>query len=408
MKRVLVFIFTAMLSLAIASPGFALVNLTKSLSLGINVYTAHYFYHGDKEFMAKGVPAGQTTLKADAERWESFSNTTSVMIIRWAMPNYGLVLIPNIDSDKESLGVPIAYGYWYITPKLRFQVGKGTSLFSEIQPHAATAGGEQKATGIAYGNYFTGYNAYARVQYRIGRGEIKAGIVDPRATDGIYINTLGFTSNGGKIDNASVIPKFELAYWYNLPTRAVRAQIQTSAFWQKQTFDNVKGPDNEVVSYGLGLGLDGDLGPVHVMAEVTYGQNWFNTRGYGYPIMQTFLYYPSLFTNTVSGCYGGKVDKAGNMQNAKLWAGFIEAGYKIGPARPSLIFGRMSTERSVNGLKDNVILKEYGVRCPIQVHKNLEISPEFMIFDNGIITVGGKDYDFGKEWSAGAVFSFRF
>ncbi|MBN1381191.1 MAG: hypothetical protein JXA41_05925 [Deltaproteobacteria bacterium] len=418
MKRVLVFFCAMVLFLCMASPGFATISLTKSLSMGIHFYAAHYYYHGDKELRAKGVTVGQPTLYENAGKWEDYINSTSVFIMHWRKENYGILCVTHIDVETEDvedekLGVPIVYGYWNISPKLSLRAGKGTSLFSEIQPHAALGGGEGKATGIAYGNYFTGYHVYARVHYKVGKhGEIKAGVVDPRATEGVYMyqvkyspyvpHAVGFKSNGGTIDNATTIPKFELAYWHNIPLKNGRAQIQTSAFWQEQKFDNVAGPDNKIESYGLGLGLDGDFGPVLIMAELTYGQNWLFTKGYGWPIS------PSLSGSLVHLLYGPKCNSTGHLQNAEHWAGFIEARYRIGKYQPSIIFGRQTSERNVDGKKDKVALMEYGVRCPIRVHKHLEIRPEIMVFDNGTVTMAGVEKDYGKEWVAGAVFAFLF
>ena len=414
MKRFLLFGLAAFLVLAFTSLAPA-EKITETLSIGVDLMIDTYYYQQDKEGIARtvsgvrsaGLQKGTTTLEENRAQTFATVNKISTLYFIWNnQDKLGVTLVPNIDGEAYNIGVLYAYGFWNIIPELRFQIGKGTTLFSDLEPTITMGydGTNNKLYGIGYGNYFSGYNTYARFEYKLGSiGYLKAGIVDARQTDGTTAASatgLNLQNNGATIDNVSTLPRFELAF----PVRFGGLGIYPSGFWQQQQFDNVKvGWDKSVASYGLSLGLKGDFKPFLFMAEVNYGTNWANTRGMCYPLKS-----PD-YTTFAAQVSSAKADSTGKIQDSTALGWWLQAGVRFGRVEPSLVIGQQTYSRTVNNLKDEMNTMMYGITCPITLAKGFTLRPEIMIYDNGSSNkISGVEYDFGKEVLVGIQFQYTF
>jgi len=416
MKKFLASIFAILIVLTFTSPLQA-EKVTQTLDIGLKLLVDSYYYKQDKEGMARtvsgarsaGLQKGTTTLEEDLTQYYLTINSRSALYVTWNdRDKIGFSVVTNLDGENYNLGVLFAYGFWSITPNFRIQTGKGTTLFSDLEPtttmgcigKGAVYDSLNKMYGVGYGNYFSGYNTYFRVEYRLGDiGHLKAGIVDPRVmtSPASFFNG---QNNGAAVDNSTKIPRFELS----VPLRFGQVGVYPGVFWQKQTFNNVKaGWDNSVTSYGLSLGMKADFKPIFFMAEVNYGENWANTKDQTYPLKS-----PD-YTTFGSQVAGAKVDSAGKVQNSKALGWWLQAGMNLGKISPSIIFGRQEYSREADAKKDEMKTMMYGMTCPIDIMKGIRIIPEIMIYDNGSSNkIAGVEYDFGKELLAGMQFEFTF
>ncbi|MBN1663454.1 MAG: hypothetical protein JW943_07630 [Deltaproteobacteria bacterium] len=418
MKKFLASIFAVLIVLAFTSPVQA-EKVTQTLDMGVKLLVDAYYYKQDKEGMARtvgatrsaGLKKGTTTLEEDLTQTYLTVNSRSALYITWNdKDKIGFSVVSNLDGENYNMGVLFAYGFWSITPNFRIQTGKGTTLFSDLEP-TTTLGCLGKGTavidslnkmyGVGYGNYFSGYNTYFRAEYRLGDiGYLKAGIVDPRVITSTAPAFFNGQNNGAAVDNSTKIPRFELS----VPLRFGPVGLYPSGFWQKQSFNNVKaGWDDSVTSYGLSLGAKADFRSVFFMAEVNYGENWANTKDQTYPLKNPDYL---TFGSQVSSA---KVDSTGKVQNSKALGWWMQAGLNLGKASPSIILGRQEYSREYDHVKDEMKTMMYGITCPIDITKGFRIVPEVMIYENGSSNkIAGAEYDFGKELLAGMQFEFTF
>ncbi|MBN1381192.1 MAG: hypothetical protein JXA41_05930 [Deltaproteobacteria bacterium] len=430
MKKIFVFVFAALIVLAFTSPSQA-VKVTKNLDIGVKLLVDAYYYNQDKEGMARtvgsarsaGLIKGTTTLEEDlTQTYLTINSRSSLYFIFNDEDKVGFYIAPNIDGENYNLGVLYAYGFWNVTPDFRIQTGRGTTLFSDLEPDTTmgcNVGAEAFSTinkmyGVGYGNYFSGYTTYFQVAYRLGdMGHVKVGIVDPRATSSDDAkNVIGISSNSKTvaIDPSTKIPRLELA----VPVHFGGVSLHPSVFWQKQTFNNVQaGHDDSVTSYGVSLGVKADFKPIFFKAEVNYGENWGNTKDQTYTLKEPDY---ATFGSQVSSA---KADTSGKIQNSEALGWWLQAGIRLGKAEPSIIIGRQEFSREYDNLKDEMKTMMYGITCPIDITPGFKIRPEIMIYDNGdsnkiavkgtsTIPTTNYEYDFGKELLAGIQFEFTF
>ncbi len=371
-----------------------------------------------------GVPVGSTPTAKDREQTYFDLNHATAIRAHW-MNKEGLGaffgMYMNADPSQAStttggsggfnVGVSVALAYYRITPDLTLTVGKGgvTQIFSPEDPTLYMGyDGIGHVTGLGYGNINSKYQNNIRLTYAFNPNvSIDVGLMNPRLSfdneNYTFLGGPGFTSTDPlvAVENNSKMPKLEVSLPMKFKGDWGYVNFTPSAMYLKSEFENVQaGDDDSITSYGLAASTRMSLDNFKFRFEYNYGQNLANAARTG-ECQAT----PFKIEYINGGLYRGmvaRVDAAsGDVYDGKTHAFWLQAGYDISnKVTPTIFYGRNDSERDMPGTTADVdtTTQFYGIAVPIKVTKNLTISPEYMIYDNGDNNqVDGTYYNFGKE-----------
>lgn len=295
------------------------------------------------------------------------------------------------------MGMRHAYGWWDATPEFKLLVGHTQTVFSPLNPNQLV--GLRSNVGVhiigaGYGEYYSGRWPLVRFQFKIGDvGKLAVDLSDPGSGTAIAPTA----KTGAAVDRDTKIPRIDIG----LPLTLGPVKLYPSLFYHKSTYDDTaSGQDDEVVAYGLSLGLKAGFGPVSFAAEIQSGQNWDNSAGL------------NNVATAVASSDGAFLKTNGKVEDADCLAYWLQLGFKAGPATINLLWGQSKAEQErESGSSDDFEGKStmYGVHVIIPVAKTFLIRPEIMFYDeddgaktNGVTT------DYGKEAIYGICFMVSF
>jgi hypothetical protein len=150
------------------------------------------------------------------------------------------------------------------------------------------------------------------------------------------------------------------------------------------------------------VGLKGGLGPITITAELTQMVNGASAGMTG--------------ANTSAATGGSSaaafIDANGCIQDAETLAGFIQFGFKAGPAKIQLSYGFAKTEqdnRGGIGVNRELNSTQYGISIPIPLAKIFIVRPEVYFIDEGDRKdTGQPDVELGTETLYGVNFQIYF
>ncbi len=400
MKKLMILGLAALMVVAFTVPAMA-----KTYVGGI-IFQDNFYYSADKETTEGGVAKGSSTTEEDYSGFFIKLNHISRFKFRWTNEsNVGMYIETYVDDDNSNTGLRQAYGWWDVNPAFRISVGKHfTTSFSPLFPRTFLGLDDAwKIIGIGYGNFYSGRWTAVRFRYKVGDvGAFRIDFSDPHKT-----TSASFIADdtGDSMDNDSKIPRIDIGFPFSIGS----IKLYPSAFYHKSTFDDVAGSsdDDEIVSYGLSLGIKAGFGPLTIQAEINQGENWGNSQGLFAPLV-----FPQVYGGhgaEMSASMGADIDSNGKVTDAELLGYWIDVSFKAGMATPHLIYGSQSCERDVSGAKTDWDVYMYGLTVDIPMAKGFLVRPEIMFYDNGDDNkVNGTKYDFGKEMVAGVQFLIAF
>lgn len=432
MKNLLKISMMAIIALFVSSP------LMAAVDIGGSIFLDSYYYHQDKEGFARpgypalkttpgsggiaGIPEGVTTEAEDRNQTYFDLNHATHLRFHWTNEE-GLgartVIYMNGDPKQQSssdagfeVGVSIAYLYYDINKNLRLAAGKGnsTEVFSPFNPTRYMGyDGIAKVTGLGYGNVNSKYENNIRLTYKLNKtASLDFALVDPRM---VSDTDAGFTPKPGTaIDNVTKIPKLELGVplKFENKDKNFKATVTPSFFWLKSEFNNVeKGGEDSITSYGASLGASVKIGKLSIAGEYNHGQNLWDAARSGIATCYPFKYeYITGGLRSIMGAKYSPIDQ--EVYDSETNAFWVQLGYRIGIITPTLFYGQNSSERDMPATPDfsqgdsEFTTKFYGINAPIMITRNMQVVPEFMVWDNGDSNkINNIEYDFGKEWMAG-------
>ena len=304
-----------------------------------------------------------------------------------------------------------AYIQWKLSPMVTFRIGKSAQIFA-INAPSQTVGrdGPTPIVGIGYANIHGGSaREQARVMiYPADNVRIEFGMFNPD-NDGTDANALlGATNagvNGETVREENVIPRFDLAVNF----KVANFTIEPSLTWLQQEFDQVAaGSDDDLTIWGAALGVKAAFGPLSFAAEIATGENLGNGNYVGAsPLVGNGG--GAVFYNPVGAPATARIEDTENL------GGFIDAGFKFGPATLHVIYGFLSVEndgdpavRNDAGEYDQTA-QMFVVNLPISVAKGWTIKPEIGWYDNDDdATAAGANMDYGDTVCVGVGFILKF
>ena len=377
MKKLFAIGFAALLLVAFTVPAMAKVDV------GGIIFTDFYYFSQDNENKA-----GDTS-DYSATRIQ-VPNITRLKA-KWTNENgVGMFIEFGIGDDTAggsgNAGVALrhAYGWWDVNPGFTLLVGHSTTPFSPLTPTqllGLRSPGGPHVIGLLFGEFYSGRFPQVRGTFKFSKNaRLAIALVDPNVT-----TTSPFTAQATTVsDNDSKMPRIDIG----MPLYFGNVKLYPGIFYHEQTYDDVlAGQDDSITSWGASLGLTAGFGPVTIAGEIQTGENWGNTRA------------------TAPGL-GASASTAGKVTDAKVISGWLDVGFKLGPATPHVIYGQISEERDVNDVTaaQDWTRTMYGVHIVIPVAKTFLIRPELMVYDYE----SGVGVDAGKQMIAGVQFMIAF
>lgn len=445
MKKI-VSIISLVVLLTVMSAAGALAAFDAGGSVAMDMY----YYKQDKAGFGGGRTAGTGTpctggFAGINNSWQTVEDDrkatfidfsrTSTLWFRWMNEGgSGLFVLPVLGGDANqasgtgqlNIGFVQAFGWWKVTPEFTIAVGKGTpDIFSPLDPGTQMGyDAVGKVTGLGYGNINSKYQNGVKLTYTFGsRVAVNLGIFESRLTDPNNSNYtavgpfIGFKKSSTKaiVDNVTVLPKFDIS----VPVTFGKTKIIPSAMYLRQSFDNVApGADDKITTYGLSLAGETELSIFRLRGELNYGQNWMNAAKVN---VSTSFPFKSEYLPHLGYAQSAMADANGMIHDSKDLAFWLQAGLLLGRFKPSVIYGYQTAKRDIPGKEANVKTQMYGIVCPIEITKNLTVTPEVMIYDNGgnndfvhLYRAGATgyvksdNYDCGKELMAGVQVRWTF
>jgi hypothetical protein len=409
MKKLLVIALAVVLCLAFTLPAAAKVRISGRIT------SDFVWSNQDEENAAGGVEKGQPNAQGKiSETSFTLPRPHNRLTARYSNDDESLIGVIELrggtdgDDDLDDSG-HWNYGYvmWRINPMWRLQIGQQSQTF------AITAGGpgagwqryKRSATGFGNvhgGSTRTGFKVLTQFSDAV-RMEVQ--LIDPDGEDQ-DLNIPAEPAIGGNAIEENVIPRIDIS----LPIKLANFSIEPSFTWLVQEYDQVAaGNDDDFNIWGLCLGFRGGFGPLSLAGEITYGDNLgagnYNNNGPN-PGQPTTYVDNNGFTKVA---------------DSEVLAGWIDIGYKFGPASLVGFFGYNRVQND----GDPAVAKEagdaaeidrtnlaYGLRVPINVAKGWTITPEYTIYDYGTDEFDqnalGRNEDFGKQSILGVRFMLRF
>ncbi len=407
-------------------------NASAVLDLHGQVFYDAYVYHQDAQGFARpgytgflttpgsggigGVTPGTTPAAADRDQTYFDLNHATAIRGHWRNKDglgafFGMYMNgdPQQSSSSSSggfnVGISVALMYYDINPNLRLIVGKGgtTQVFSPEDPTRYMGyDGIGHVTGLGYGNINSKYQDNIRLTYKFNQNfKFDIALLNPRLSldnESYAAAGPGFTAKTGTaVDNASRIPKLEMGVPMNFQGSWGHVLFTPSAMYLKSEFENVASGDDSITSYGLSASSKISIDNFKLRFEYNYGQNLANAARTGEAQATPFKW-----EYIIGGLWKGMAARAynGKVYDGETHAFWVQAGYDIAnKVTPTFFYGRNDSQRDMpDGLSCDTTTQFYGVSLPIKITKNLTISPEYMIWDNGDNNkIDGTFYDFGKE-----------
>ena len=315
-----------------------------------------------------------------------------------------------IDGGNDS-GATLrhAYGWWDVTPAFQIMAGKSTTPFSPLNPSQmiGTRSGSVNIIGVGYGNFYAGRFAQVRGTFKFGKiGRVAIALVDPNGKLSIGSNPVTPVTLG---TNNTKIPRIDVG----VPLYFGPVSVYPSFCYQYQSYDGTQvggaQVDNNVTSWIGSLGAKAGFGGFGIAVEGNIGQNWANMRG---------LFGGSPSANFSIGnsapISGAILDNNNSIQNADVWAYWVDLSYKFGVVTPHLLWGQQRAKNVWAGTSDDVQIttRMVGVSIPIDLAKGFRIRPEFMWYDDGETDSAnpatGTKTDFGSYGLYGVQFQITF
>jgi hypothetical protein len=399
MKKIFAIGLAALLLVAFTAPAMAKVDVK-----GI-VFTDFYMYKQNAEHKSGGVAAGGVASDS------SFTNTRievpghTRLIGRWTNENgVGMFIEFGIGGAIGATGLSLrhAYGWWDVNPGFTLMVGHSTTPFAPLNPsqNLGFNSGGLHVIGLGFGNFYSGRFPQVRGTFKFSKNaRLAIALVDPNG-GGNLAGSLAASAN--PVDQDSTIPRIDIG----APLYFGAIKLYPSLFFQTKTYDDVAAnSDDDVMIYGLSLGVNAGFGPMSITAEINAGQNWGNSYGNGAGLLGGFA---------AAAPY---LDAAGNtkLEDTDCLAYFVSLGFKAGPGKLNLTYGALSLENegSPTVTTDNLDVSRtmYGVQYPMPVAKTFIIRPEFFIYDHGDDNTwsgSAAKVDNGKETILGVEFQIVF
>lgn len=309
----------------------------------------------------------------------------------------------NIEAPNSTVVWNYAWIDWVLSPNDFIRFGRQTQAFAIKAPSQMMGQTRGHIVGANFGNVHGGASRDGVRWYHTFTDQfrLEVALYDPDSDGGEAI--AGFTPQviGGAtatVLEENVIPRIDLA----LPMNFGSFSLEPSFTYLQQKYDQVgPGSEDSVDIWGIAVGGQVAFGPLVFDAEVTYGQNLGvgNYAGAGGTA-------PAAFVLTAGG--------PGQINDADIFAWWLDVGWKIGPATLHGIVGASNVEReddpTAGGSNIDFTNWMYGLSCPISVAKGFTIRPEAMVYDfDNSITVGNTtERDGGKEFLIGVQFQLVF
>jgi hypothetical protein len=315
----------------------------------------------------------------------------------------------NPTLGPEGVYLREGYGWYKMNPGFKLVAGMTTSCFAPLNsgqlmgfaligdgrflsPHA-------HAINAGYGNIYVERSAQIRGEWSFGPNNLKVALAD-YTNDAIFGKTPAFASAPNKTAiEETMIPRLDVG----LKVVAGSWSIYPGFFYLTRSWDAVAaGNDDSFTSWGASVGLKGGLGPITITAELTQMVNGASAGMTG--------------ANTSAATGGSSaaafIDANGCIQDAETLAGFIQFGFKAGPAKIQLSYGFAKTEqdnRGGIGVNRELNSTQYGISIPIPLAKIFIVRPEVYFIDEGDRKdTGQPDVELGTETLYGVNFQIYF
>lgn len=393
MKKIFVAVFAALVLVAFTVPAMAKVDV------GGIVFTDFYYMKESKEAFMNPVRGDtysrvrlqvphMTRLKA---RWSNEDNVG--MYIEIGLGGQNTIA----GGNRNYVYLRHAYGWWDVSPQFTLMAGQSTTPFSQLFPSTllGCSDGYLNIIGIGYGEFYSGRSPQVRGTFKFGKvARLEVALVDANTnTHPTNLQPFGIGDTDAKF------PRIDIA----VPLHFGPIKLYPSVFYNYKTFNSTSsawtpGSDDDFQSWGASLGFRGGFGPVVVSAEYQYGYNWGNTSG------TMGVSWAALNSGATTRLVGAKTE----IDDTKCQSGWIDVGFKLGPATPHLIYGmfKVNGDENPNRAKSQM----YGVSVPIGLAKGFIIRPEVMFYDNGDDnkSTTGATFNAGKHALYGVQFMIVF
>lgn len=293
-----------------------------------------------------------------------------------------------------------AYGTWQINENWQILAGQTSTPFAPLNPSVAMV----HNSGQSVGSVSPGRQSQVRFTYKFlsKRGAFAFAFVDPNNGE-----TLKDANTGGEAEEADLgekstdFPRIDMGLAY----KAFNWQIFPSAFFQRQTYDNVAADGiDDVDSWGASIGAKRGFGPVVVSFEYGRGQNWGNTK-----MSQSGS---SAGDNAAGVTYleNGRNVLADN-DNENYW---IDVGYRFnaGEFKGTIHFIAGESNSTIDDLNQDYSSSMVGISAPIDlpwIARGFRIRPEIFVFDHGNSDTGAEnDVEQGNETVVGVQLQYTF
>jgi hypothetical protein len=289
-------------------------------------------------------------------------------------------------SSQDRWSLRDAWGAYEVTPTFQLLAGQRETPFSPLAPSQSLGTTRGHIIGIGFGNFYTGRCPQVRGTFKFDVAKLEIAF-----SDAGFNSVSPFTAEPNAVsDTDSKLPRIDVAVDLNFGA----VKLYPNVFYQKKTFDNVaSGSDDEIVSYGLCLGLKAGFGPVTIAGEIQTGDNWGD------------LFYSS-------AGIGASVDANGKVSDGENMAYWLDVGFKAGPATINLVYGSHKRENdNASGSSDDTDFTRsmYGVRLTIPLAKTYVLRPEYFVYDyDDGAKVSGVESDQGKQSILGVQFMVLF
>jgi hypothetical protein len=415
MKKFLIVVIAAVLSLAVAMPAVAKIQMGGLITLD------SYYYSRSEDNVNGGTVPGDTTIP------ESISFT------RFNLPQAFNRLEAKYTSDDGvlggfiqlrggaqtgfggSYGNQVVWNYawidWRFNPNVYLRVGRQTQAFAIKAPQQYMGQADAHIVGAGFGNVHGATSRDAiRLYWKFNdmvRMELQALDPDSDPTGASVFSPIQPVSAGTVIATESnPIPRFDLA----IPITVGGFSIEPSFTWSRQEFNQVREGDDSFDCIAGAIGFGGGIGPVILGGEFTYGRNLGAANYAG-----AANWAPTYFDSNANGI-------ADTVEDTTGYAWWFHLGFKAGPATIFGIVGNNKTDNDGNPAISDVtsgggdVLEfdlnrwMYGLAVPISVAKGFTIRPEFFYYDyDGSGKAGGiQGRDFGNQWLLGIQWQLKF
>ncbi|MFC1883584.1 hypothetical protein ACFL2O_02330 [Thermodesulfobacteriota bacterium] len=379
MKKILMLMSAAALSLCVAMPATAKVHVGGLVALD-------FYYH---RVTSTDNPLGGITPGTDD--WQQLEIEVpghSRMNAKWVTDDsdVGMFIELGLGGPNGATGVTLrhAYGWWQIHPMFKLLAGHTDGSFATLNPgqvlgmNAFPPPGLH-IIGIGFGNLYEGRIPQLRLETTFNDMITwKIAAADNRAID---------DDIWGNEEN--VWPRVDTMLALNFGP----LYVEPGFSWSKGKHDEGSQGIGAATSFNVfafALGFKFGFGPFSLAGEGVYGRNMANAPGWA----------AFTFAAVVPvAVWGPEYDNQFDLENSEDIAFWLDAAFKVGPADIHLIYGYQNTEGFLTWY-DGSDWREgevqwtrqmLGISVPITVAKIFIIRPELFWYDWG-------EWDFDDDY----------